>query len=298
MKFNELTLKDKFIFEKYLKIKNHKLSSYNFANIFIWKPLYKIFWLMIEKNLCLFFRDKIGCFMYLPPLGKDQSSSLINECFKIMDSFNTNPCLSRIENVEEKDLSFYRALGYTCIYKASEYVCLRQKLVDLKGNQFKSKRASYNYFVKNYFFEYRPLTNKDKESCLRLYKKWMRKRRLTSLDSVYRGMLDDSFLAQKIALGNHDKLGLIARVVKVDGEISAYTLGFPLNPQTFCILFETTDLNIKGIAQFIFREFARELTEYRYINIMDDLGLANLAKVKLSYKPVELIAAYIVERNG
>jgi uncharacterized protein len=66
---------------------------------------------------------------------------------------------------------------------------------------------------------------------------------------------------------------------------------------TFCILYEITDLGIKGLAQFIFRRFSQELKGYKYINIMDDSGLENLRKTKLAYKPTRLIPAYIVSRD-
>jgi hypothetical protein len=62
-------------------------------------------------------------------------------------------------------------------------------------------------------------------------------------------------------------------------------------------LYEITDLSIKGLAQFIFRAFAEELKNYRYLNIMDDSGLANLKKVKLSYHPERLVPAYIARRR-
>jgi hypothetical protein len=63
---------------------------------------------------------------------------------------------------------------------------------------------------------------------------------------------------------------------------------YEINKDTFCILYEITDLSVKGLAQFIFKEFATELTGYKYINIMDDSGLENLKKVKLSYQPEKL----------
>ena len=130
-----------------------------------------------------------------------------------------------------------------------------------------------------------------------LYNDWVKQRQSNALDSLYAAMLEDNLFTQKIALRDYLQLGLSGRVIKVNGKISAYTLGYQLNPDTFCILSETTDLNIKGISQYIFREFSRELTWYKYINIMDDLGLENLAKVKLSYRPIRLITAYNIERH-
>ncbi|MCM8779552.1 MAG: phosphatidylglycerol lysyltransferase domain-containing protein [Candidatus Omnitrophica bacterium] len=296
MNLRQLSLKDKAVFDKYLSTKPYQLSAYTFAGIFIWKSLYRISWSVIEENLCVFFQDKLGCFMNLDPQGKNKSAALIKKCFTIMDFLNKNSSFSRIENIEEGALDFYRALGYNCVYKSSEYLCSSSDLAALRGNAFKSKRSVYNYFVKNYPHRYSPLLNKDKAECLRLYKKWMLERKAHTSDAIYLGMLKDNLLSQKIALADYQRLGLVGRKVTVKDKIVAYTLGCEIAPDTFCILFETTDLDIKGAAQFIFREFCREMARYKYINIMDDLGLQSLAKVKLSYKPIKLIPAYIVQR--
>jgi hypothetical protein len=297
MKYNPLRLKDKIIFDRFLNLKRRQLSTYAFTNIFIWRNLFKIFWVIIEDNLCVFFQDKIGTFLYLPPLGKKKSKSLIAGCFKIMDGFNLSRDISRIENVAEEDLEFYRSLGYACAYKSSDYVYRSDRLFQLKGNSFKSKRAGFNYFIKHYPFQYEPYSLVDKSGCMALYKDWMRNRQAKPRDFIYRKMLEDSFLVQKEALANYQRLNLLGRIVMVNQRIRGYTLGFRLNQDTFCILFEITDLNLKGISQFIFRKFCAELKDYQYINIMDDSGLENLRRAKLSYRPLKLIPAYIVKRR-
>jgi hypothetical protein len=68
-------------------------------------------------------------------------------------------------------------------------------------------------------------------------------------------------------------------------------------PETFCILYEITDLGIKGLAQFIFRRYCQELKDYKFINIMDDSGLENLRRTKLAYKPVRQVRAFIATKK-
>ena len=99
-------------------------------------------------------------------------------------------------------------------------------------------------------------------------------------------MLEDSRSAHRTAIAHAEALGLLGRVVRIDEEIRGYTFGYPLNADIFCVLFEITDLEIKGLAQFIYREFCKELMgTYRWINAMDDSGLENLKRVKRSYPP-------------
>ena len=297
MKLHNLSLRDKATFSQYLALDNHELSVYAFENIYIWKELFEISWAIIEGSLCVFFRDKIGAFLYLSPLTNKLKPQVVPEVFKILDKFNANKEISRIENAEEKDLAFYRNFGLECLQKSSDYLCLRDDLVELKGDKFKSKRASFNYFVKNYNFEYRLFAKQDKTSCFKLYQDWASKRRKNNRDVLYCGMLDDSLKTIKILLNDYEKLNYIGRVVKVEKKIKAFSFGFKLNTQTFCILYEITDLSVKGLAQFIFRELCREMRDYKYINIMDDSGLENLKQVKLSYHPIRLVPAFIVKRK-
>ena len=115
-------------------------------------------------------------------------------------------------------------------------------------------------------------------------------------DPIYTAMLDDSQSAHRTGISHADALGLVGRVVRIDGEIKGYTFGYPLNVNTFCVLFEITDLRIKGLAQFIYREFCKELkATYRWLNAMDDSGLENLKRVKNAYHPIQLIPSYNID---
>ncbi|PIQ90730.1 MAG: hypothetical protein COV71_02975 [Candidatus Omnitrophica bacterium CG11_big_fil_rev_8_21_14_0_20_41_12] len=298
MKINKLTLKDKKLFNQYLNLAEHELAAYAFANIYIWRSLYDIKWTIIENSLCVFLQDKIGCFMYLSPLAKEQRPAVIKEAFVIMDSINKNKDISRIENVEKNDLEYYRALGYLRHDKYPDYLCSRNDLASLGGNKFKSQRASHNYFIKHYNFDFSRMNPADQSGCLRLFSLWFKERISQCNDDLYCGMLEDNRKVIKDILVDYRKLDLEGIVVRVDKKIKGFSFGYKLNSETFCILYEVTDLAVKGLAQFIFRRFCQELKNYKYINIMDDSGLENLRKVKLSYKPVRLIPAYIITRDA
>jgi hypothetical protein len=224
--------------------------------------------------------------MYLPPLPEYNNKDLLDECFKIMNSQNKNPYISRIENVEEEQSNFYKLLGFRLYSKDKEYVYAREDLVRLSGKKFKNKRFSYNYFTKHYNYKIEDLREDSINECLKLLIYWKNERQNKfSGDSIYNKILLDNVLVQKEALLNFSNLDLIGKIVRVDGELKAYSFGFELNKDTFCILSEVADLNFYGIAQFLFREFSDSLEKYKYINVMDDSGLENLRRTKLSYQP-------------
>ena len=238
--------------------------------------------------------------------------NIIREAYQFMLETNRNPQIARIENVPQEMLPFLlgqhlegccKGRGHsdppdTAVVKETEFLYETAALAQLKGNRYKSKRHAYNAFVARYpnanLSRYSPA---DRAECLALYDTWQESRAAKCSDAIYRAMLEDSRCAHRIGLAHADALGLIGRVVQINGHIRGWTFGYPLNADTFCILFEVTDLEIKGLAQFIYRKFARELANaYRWLNAMGDSGLANLKRVKRSYHPARLIPSYNLAR--
>ncbi len=298
MRFQRLSLADRKLFKEFLSRQPYELSVYTFTNIYIWRGLFDISWMIIDENLCVFFQDKMGCFLYFLPLGKRLSPRAIEESFRLMDGFNKNPAVSRIENVEAKGAAILEKLGYRIAPKQGEYLCLRKALAELKGDSFKSKRATVNFFTKHYEPRYKEFSPCYKGDCLGLYKLWARKRFAANIDPVYRGMLKDNLICLATLFSDYEKLGLVGRIVKINGRIKAFTAGFEINPETFCVLYEFADLSVKGLSQYIFWRLCQELESYKYINIMDDSGLENLKIVKESYRPLRLIPAFIADRKN
>lgn len=285
------------LFSSYLGCREHGISTYAFENIFLWAGLYDVSWMIVDDNLCVFFRDTLGCFMYLPPLGRRLSKRALACAFAVMDEHNRSAEISRIENVEESDIRFFRNnAGYRVYLKGQEYLYKRRDMIELAGRPYKSKRSSVNYFLKHSAFTYRPFRGSDGAACDRLFVSWMKQRRAAYADSLYRGMLGDSHRVLQWLLGRYKRTWYRGIVVLLDNRIKAFTLGYALNSAVFCVLFEIADLNIKGLAQFIFRQFCSELEGYSHINVMDDSGLESLKKLKNSYKPCLVPGVYNVTR--
>ena len=289
-----LKSEDRELIRKYLALREHYLSGYSFESLFIWEDFFNLFYKIIDNNLCILAEHDGNCFMPVPPLGEDYSREACVESFDVMKRLNPVEAVTRIENVEEESLGYFHSLGFTSYLKDVEYVCLQKDLTLLSGNRFGSKRSACNYFVKHYSYTYLPYESQMRDECLNLYRVWSNERSIKHNAPFFNALLEDSYHAHKAAMT--DGLGLTGRVVLVDGSLRAYTFGYRLNNNVFCILFEVADLKIKGLAQFISREFSRELSSYRYINIMDASGLDNLKNVKLSYHPCKAVPSYIIRQ--
>ena len=292
-------LEQKTLVKEYLRKDRHSLSSFSFAAIFNWQDFFEFEFKMIKGNLCIFARNEMGVFLYLPPLGKMIEEETIEQCFLLMNEENKGRGLSRIENVSSDQLEAFSSLRYSFYRKGFEYGYFRKDIAFLKGNSYKSKRSSCNHFVKNYKFEYLPFDPAMLAGCLDLYDDWAGTRRQLYADEIYRQMLMENRRVHEITLRHSEDLDLTGRVVRVNGQIKAYTFGFEINQDIFCVLFEIADVSVKGLPVFIFSRFCRDeaLRKYNFINVMDDCELKNIQAVKLSFHPVLVFPLYVIEER-
>jgi uncharacterized protein len=296
MMCKDLALADKKIIESCLRRMPRHLSAYSFAQLMMWEKLYRVAWARLGDAVCVFFHDAFGAFMNCEPLGASITPEAVHEAFAYMDACNKNKAYSRIENVESEHVAFYRSLGYREVAKGGDYVYERAQLAHLRGDRYKSKRAGCNYFSKTHDASYLPYTSACRQECFDLYDSWAAARAETTGDRVYTGMLGDNRTCLEAVLRKPAALNLAGRIIVVDKRVRAFTFGYELNENTFCILFEIADLSFKGISQYIFRQVCIEMTRYRYINVMDDSGLERLQNVKRSYRPAQVVPAYIIQR--
>ena len=94
---------------------------------------------------------------------------------------------------------------------------------------------------------------------------------------------------------NFSALGLRGGLLRVDGRVVAYTMGLPLNSDTFIVHIEKAFSDVAGAYPMINREFAaHNCAAFKYVNREDDVGDEGLRRAKLSYKPAILLEKFIV----
>src|SRR6266540_926497 len=293
------------------------LAARSFPFHFIWQGLLRYEWMELEGHLCLFAGNPDGSFLALPPIGPDPGGPAMTKAFEFLSKRNRTPALTRVENAPESLAARCREKGYRVAPKGPDYLYRRAGLVALRGDRYKSQRVAYNHCVVHAHPMYRPFRPDDTEACLALFRRWRQGVKHDGASDLAAHLAADAAHAHRNGITHAADLGLIGRVVEVEGRIAAYAFGYPLpislNPTkspsplegegkgegaTFCILFEIANRNIKGLGAYIFREFCRELESYELINTMDDSGLEGLRRAKLAYQPLRLVESYIIHPNA
>jgi hypothetical protein len=320
-------LSKKPLVDQYLSLQEHQLSAYHFSYIFAWSDFFDFSFDVIDDHLCTFAKSSSGTFLYLPPLGKDPlNENLLSECFKRMGPESLKRKVSRVECIEPSALSGWlreghpqpaRTLDFPCFGgqdgdtrrqapltlalepRNSEYIYNKNDIIELSGNAYKSKRHDINHFNKTYQASYVPYTHDHLEGCMALYESWALRRAEEHPDTIYGAMLEDNKHVHRLIFQYADDLGLVGRVVLIEKKVCAYSFGYSLNSQTFCVLLEVADLEKTGLPAYIFNQFCADKVwgGHTKVNAMDDFGMPNVARTKAAYHPVELLPSYTLYPN-
>jgi hypothetical protein len=294
---DSLLLEQKSLVESFLAQGERPLSSFSFVSLFAWCDFFDFELKVINGCLCIFAHGEQGCFLYLPPLGKNFDASTIEFVFEHMAKDGKFRAVNRIENIPGNLLSAFGMGSYNQYSKSAEYVYRKEDLIALKGNAYKSQRHACNSFITcQGAHSFGPYMDVDFDPCMGLYERWADDRARVNSDDIYLSMLQENRRVHARLLKFWKPLGLIARVLKADGKIIGYTFGFAVDERTFCIYAEIADLKIPGSAAYMFKSFCadKQLAGLGRINTMDDFAMPNVARAKQAYHPSELIASYTV----
>lgn len=273
----------------------HTLAAYSVPYVYLCTTLLSYWWVEFSGLFCLFAESPDGWFMPLPPLGDGPLEEPIAAAFELMRRRNgADSPVSRIDNVSPELAARLELLGYRLQAGEGDYLYRARELAALAGDRFKSQRALCNKVEKAGQVTVSPYELRDRVGCRRLLQRWQEQKQAGALDSFGRFLLEDAASTHEIAWSHFEDLGLSGTVVRMAGEIRAYTFGFWLTPLTWCVLMEVADREAPGLAQYLFRETCRTAMARgaEFINTMDDAGLSGLSRSKDSYHPVMRIRQY------
>lgn len=287
-------LTDRALVDSYFLPSGYRCCEYAFTNIFAWRDAFQE-----EIATCAgYLTVRCAGPRYFWPAGKG----------------DIRPMLQALEldaKAQGKPLSFYALteaekerleqlypgkFTFTLARDGFDYCYDIHRLADLTGKKLHAKRNHINRFMDNNpSWVYEEITPQTLPECLEMDKEWYR-RSMVREGAAEERDLGDEGIALRTAMDHYHALGLEGGLIRVYGEVVAFTMGDRLNSDTYDVHFEKAYGELQGAYAMINREFARWVRakhpNVRYLNREDDMGVEGLRKAKESYYPDRMVEKY------
>lgn len=283
-------LSDKELITSYYKKYPSRNCERTFTNSYLWSRRYKVTFAIVENTLV--FRMGDAPFTFSHPAGEKEDMKRAIETLRVyarehgqgFGLYNLTP-----EEFAELEEWYPGEFEITYNRDYADYVYETEKLISLQGKKLHGKRNHINKFKQeNPNWSYEPITAENVEDCFQMALKWRQEN----------GCAEDEEKNAEMcvtlnSLRLFEELNLTGGILKVDGEIIAFTIGEELCEDTFVTHIEKAFASVQGAYPMINQQFAMHAcAKYRYINREEDTGSEGLRKAKLSYRP-----AFLVEKG-
>ena len=269
---------------------DYRGCDYNFTNLFVWSRAYGQEIAQVNGFLVTHLCGRMGC-SYMYPAGSGDLAAAIDILAREADE-RRQPlrlvCLTT-RQMEELDRLMPDRFAYEADRDGFDYLYDIDRLADLTGKKLHAKRNHINRFMDNNpSWVYEEITPQTLPECLEMDKEWYR-RSMVREGAAEERDLGDEGIALRTAMDHYHALGLEGGLIRVYGEVVAFTMGDRLNSDTYDVHFEKAYGELQGAYAMINREFARWVRakhpNVRYLNREDDMGVEGLRKAKKSYYP-------------
>lgn len=279
MNLQPILLDHQSFFNRLFQSLNLPFSEFSFANIYLFRKIHQYQLLKIDNYYFVkgLTRDKFPFIMLI-----DHPSN-----YKL-DSIRSALSQGKfLYPIPENWLSFFSNENIEMSFNENEsdYLYPRSQFASYPGRHLSKKRN----LVKQLLTQHRqiqayPLTSQKIDAKI-ILNKWLEENNHKKFDTDYEECLE--------ALKLCDSLHLEGRIFYVDDQPEGFALGEKISDDCFAIHFCKAAKEIKGLYQFIFQNFAQSLPEnYLWLNLEQDLGIAEIRDAKLSYQPVKTLLKF------
>lgn len=297
IEFHKPQLTDKPWVDELLRRADHRGCEYNFTNLFVWSDAYDQRIARVGDFLVTRLCGSLGC-SYIYPAGAGDIAPVLAALEQ--DAAERGAplhlvCLTQPQ-VRELDSLFPGRFTFEADRDGFDYLYDIDRLADLGGKKLHAKRNHINRFVENNpSWVYEDITPESLPECLEMDKEWYRRSMIREGLAEERDLGDEG-RALRLAMEHYHDLGLEGGLIRVYGEVVAFTMGDLLSSDTYDVHFEKAYGELQGAYAMINREFARRVRQrhpqVRYLNREDDMGVEGLRKAKESYYPDLMVEKY------
>lgn len=291
LKFGKVELRDKPRIEEYLRKSDFRGCEYTFGNIFLWGSHYNTE-ICFAEGLCFEKTGRGKDTMFVYPYGEGSVETAVT-LIREYAAQNDLPCvICANRNITEKILELYPEARSELYRDFCDYVYSADDLEDLKGKKYHAKRNHLNRFYEN-DWSFEPMSSANIPECLAMNELWRAENVTDDSEDAQSKTVELDVVTRSLEL--FSELGYTGGVLRVNGEIQAFTFGERSAEDTFVVHVEKALRKCQGAYAAINREFVKSLGKrYAYIDREEDTGSENLRKAKMSYNPVFLEEKFLI----
>lgn len=287
--FHSPTIEDKEQFCNALEKTTFMGADFSFANTYLWRNNYGIK-IAFEKDF-VFKSYSMGDNVtgYVMPFGGQDKEWAVNRILQDAKERNVSDLIIGLLTQNEKEeieKLFPDKFVFSESRNDADYIYLQEDLANLSGRKYHGKRNHISQFRKKYSdYRYEKLTRDNFSDALLIAAKWCDERKDIegeNFGSDYPA-IEDGFL-------HFDELGLFGGIVYVEDKAVAMTVASKIRDNICDVHFEKSIID--GGYPVINNEFTKTLTDYKYVNREEDMGIEGLRKSKLSYRPYNILIKY------
>lgn len=287
--FKRAELEDKEIITRYLSRHPSRSCERTFVNVFLWSRKYPVKWAIIE-NALVFKSEDDAHVSFAFPVGDDGD---VQKAMKVMEAYSEEKGYPfsmynvTADSFEELEAWYPGRFQIEYDRDLADYIYESEKLATLSGKKLHAKRNHINKFKSVYEgrWSYEPITKDNVEECFQMALRWRNDNGCNEDEEKNAEMC-----VTLNALRLFEELELVGGLLRIDGEVIAFTMGEPVSTDTFVVHIEKAFADIQGAYPMINQQFVEhECMDYQYVNREEDTGAEGLRKAKLSYRPVFLV---------
>lgn len=294
IQFKKPELDDRLWVNEIIKNQNVMNCDAPFGTTFIWKDEYGTKICHFKNFYLVAYTFDEGYIYFDYPIGNGDVKEAVEFMIAYAEENNLKYCISASGEEQAENLRKILPDDFKEESKRdnAEYIYLSEKLAYLKGRKYHSKRNHFSTFTKSYNYTTEPLCEDNFEDALKVNDAWCMER------GGHNGTGHISeCCAIRTAFKYFEELGFSGMLLRVDGEPVAMTMGEEISKECYVVHFEKAISGVNGAYTAINKLFSSTLTDYKYINREEDMGIEGLRKAKLSYKPEILLEKFVFSKN-
>ena len=301
---NRITLENRDVLEEYLNGFEYKTSGLSYSALYMWRDINQFSWDMMGDYMCmsgvshLELEQGIELPFMFPPLtrtGEYDRDSLRSAIYQARDFFESKGHPFSLRLVPFHILEIIKEavpeLKWEDDRPNYDYIYLTKDLIDLAGRDYHKKKNHLNYFKKTYEYEYVKMTSDMADEAMQFIDEFNRRKDIPAHEMELLKMEEE---AMDDVFRNLEAVGYEAGAIRIGGKIEAIAVGGRLGTKMITEHVEKANVEYRGLYQAINNEFCKHVASWaKYINREEDMGIPNLRKAKLSYRPCKLLEKYI-----